>query len=218
MNTATDTATQSEEPFDPLDLEAQGDAISPQTQAAVTQAKWHIPAFLGAVVLFAVGDTWVAVTSLGVASAFAVLAAIIGGYIIANLAHEWGHYLGARLAGAKAPLKSKPAVLAYDFDLENNSNDQFLAMSLGGTLGNIAAIVLIWVTIPLDEPHRMAFLAAAIGALAFVAPLEWPVMKHAREHKKPMEALKHGFGGGLPTFQRAAIIGVVVALISYWIM
>jgi len=201
-----------------LDFEDASEVVTPQMQAAFTQGKWHLLAFLGSVILFAAADSWVTVTSLGIAEGFAILAAIIAGYGIATLGHEWGHYLGAVLSGAKAPLKAEPAVLAYDFDIKNNSNEQFLAMSLGGTLGNIAVILLIWLTIPLDAPHRMALLASSIAAMAFVGTLEWPVIKHAKANKDPMAALVHGFGGGLPTFRKAIIVAVVVGLLSFWIM
>ncbi|MEM8499832.1 MAG: hypothetical protein AAF542_17545 [Pseudomonadota bacterium] len=203
---------------DPLDFEAAAKSMDPQLQAALTQGRWHLLGLLGIVILFAAADSWSTLTDLAVAEGFAVLAAILAGVGLAHLMHEWGHFLGARWSGANAPLKAEPALLAYDFDFKSNTNDHFLAMSYGGTLGNFLAIALIWWTIPMDEPHRIALLASAIAATGFVAKLEWPVILHARENKDPMAALIHGFGGGLPTFRNALLVGGTVGLIAYWML
>ncbi len=202
----------------PLDFEAAAKDIDPQLQAALTQGRWHGLGLLGVIILFAAADSWATLTDLGVARGFAVLAAVLAGIGFAHLMHEWGHFLGARWSGAKAPLKAEPTLLAYDFDFKSNTNEHFLAMSYGGTLGNFLAITLIALAIPMDEPHRVALLSSAIAAAGFVAKLEWPVILHARENKDPMAALMHGFGGGFPVFRDAMLVGGAAGLIAYWLL
>lgn len=212
---ANETMT-TEVPGDTAEMEVP--QASPELQAAFTQAKWHILAFLGAVILFAVAESWLFISGLFVAGVFATLAAILSGFALAQLLHEWGHYAGARMAGADAPLKSEPALLAYDFDFKKNDNRQFLWMSYGGTIGNFLTIFLVWMLIPMDAPHRIALLATAIGMAGFVAYVEWPVINKVRNGEEPMVALAAVFGEGAPLFKRAAGVAVGVGLLAYWII
>ncbi len=191
--------------------------VSPALQAALTQARWHLLALLAALTLFAAAESWLLLTDMALARVFALLAGLIAGLALAQLVHEWGHYLGARLSGATVPMKPEPALLAYDFDFQANSPRQFLWMSVGGSLGNIVAILLVCWLIPLDYPHRVAMLAATVGAAVFVAVLEWPIINHARRHQDPMGALVHQFGDGLaPVFRRSISAGVLAAVLLYW--
>lgn len=202
----------------PLILDQAGQALSPAAKAALTQAKWHLLGLVGVVVLFASADAWVASSDLGIARVFAGIAAIVAAYGLAQLLHEWGHYLGARLSGARAPLKPTPALLAYDFDFQSNSPEQFLWMSVSGSIGNLLTIVLVWQSIPLDATHRIILLASTVGVAVFVAVLEWPVIAHAYKHRDPLAALSHGFAEGLPVFRRAIIVGIGVGIASYFVI
>ena len=77
-------------------------------------------------------DAWATTSGLAVALVTSVGSALIAGWIIASLMHEWGHYLGAKLSRSKAPRIKAPGLLffRYNFDLVNNSLGQFTSMSV----------------------------------------------------------------------------------------
>ena len=88
--------------------------------------------FVAVAALFAL---WLAVENRfgGVLS---VVAAIPAGALIFTLFHEWGHFAGARLSGAHAPVTSLGTRFpAFRFDTANSTPRQFLAMSLAARRG-----------------------------------------------------------------------------------
>lgn len=57
----------------------------------------------------------------------------IGAFVVAHLAHEWGHLLGGLLTGSRvaAPARLTSPFL-FSFDSQRNSQRQFVIMSLSG--------------------------------------------------------------------------------------
>ena len=58
---------------------------------------------LAALSLWAAGDAWYAGTHLTAAALLSVLTGLAAGYGLGLLAHEWGHFAGARWGGGIAP-------------------------------------------------------------------------------------------------------------------
>jgi uncharacterized membrane protein len=108
-------------------------------------------------------------------TAMQVAAGVMAG-LCAVAAHEWGHYLGARAAGAVVyPARRVTAVFMFGFDRERNGRREFMAMSWGGFVASAAMIALFVTRLPLDAlSGQVAMAFAAVGVL-LTAALELPV-------------------------------------------
>ena len=114
-------------------------------------------------VLWSLAAGWDAGVSGPLPMFSAVLAGILLGLAWGYAAHEWGHLLGARLAGSRIQLSERlMAIQLFRFRPEENTRVQFLFMAWGGLLvlwvqaglfawwlpwhgaGAIAAIVFAW--------------------------------------------------------------------------
>lgn len=195
--------------------------VTDETQAdrrrLLKQAAYHLAAALGAIAIWAALDSWYLLTGLPIATGLAVVAAVAAGMGLSHLAHEWGHFLGARLTGAASPVKDQPTFLMFDFDYTNNSADQFMSSSIAGSLGNWLLVLVVAGTIPLDSPGRTMLLATTVGMAVYVAVLEWPVIALARRDRDALAAMTEGFGRpGL--FTRATVVGILTTLLLWLIL
>ncbi len=180
------------------------------------QGAWHLVAAFLAIGIWAALDSWRELTGLPVATGLSVLAAVLAGIGLSHLFHEWGHFAGARLSGARSPVKPEPAFLMFDFDYQGNSGGQFLCSGIAGSAGNLLLVLLVALSIPLDAPGRSMLLATALGMMAYVALLEWPALLHMFRNRDPIAAMTHGFGRP-GVFTRATWGGVATALLV-WIL
>ncbi len=194
--------------------------IQSEGSAQPTLAGWlirdvAIAALFG--VLLAACYSWYAAApfwlSAGVGGVLAFVAAYAGCYLI----HEWGHYLGARLAGAKLPLGGYQGVLLGLFDTERHSRAQFQSMSLGGVLAYVAT-ALLFVLVYLGAASAPVYIGLALGGVAFVAqswsvdlPIIWRVYRGAevtptaREGAAPQVILRR-------TWQSWSVLAVLLLL------
>ncbi|WP_116368306.1 hypothetical protein [Parahaliea mediterranea] len=173
-----------------------------------TQALAHLSAFLASAGVFISLDGWALATGAGAATVLAVLAGLLAGFFMSHICHEWGHFLGARLAGATTTIKVQPAPLFFDFDYAGSTARQALALSAGGPLGNVLIIVFTLYSLPIVSPGRAALLASMVGSLVFVLFLELPVSGRIRRGEAPMDAMIGHFGQGEPLFRRCKRLGV----------
>lgn len=140
--------------------------------------------------LFAAADTWRILTETFLAGALSVVNGLVVGFGLASLAHEWGHYAGARSAGAVVPLKGASALgQIYDFDYQRNTPEQFDRMSIMGNVGNVLVVLLLAFGLPLATTGQVALLAGAVGSAVFASSIELPVIRKARAGMPPAEAL-----------------------------
>jgi len=139
--------------------------------------------------MWAAADTWQAVTGFALAGLLSVLTAFLAGFVLGTLVHEWGHFLGARRAGAGYTIPGKPGLFVFNFDFARNSASQFLTMSYGGQLGGALAVLLLWLAVPTDTAGRAMLVAAAGGGAVFAAAIEWPVIRAVRAGGEPATAL-----------------------------
>lgn len=91
------------------------------------------------------------------------------------LAHEWGHYTGARLTQSRVEFPSRVlAPLLFHFQSAHNTRRQFIAMSLGGYVATTLAIGCIaWCLPHATLAWKLSLGLAGLGALA-TAVLELP--------------------------------------------
>lgn len=139
--------------------------------------------------LWAAADAWQAVTQLRAAALLSVLAAIPAGFVFGTLVHEWCHFAGARLSGARYRIPERFGLFVFDFDFRNNGLSQFFAMSYGGQVGSVLAVLILAVALPLDTAGRAMVIAACIGGGVFGAMIEWPVLARTRRSGDPLAEL-----------------------------
>lgn len=192
------------------------------TQEAPT-AQDREPALLGmllrdATLMFAAlaiwggADAWAISSGLALALVTAVATALIAGWVIASLLHEWGHYLGAKLARSKAQRINMPGLLSlrYTFDLEKNSLGQFTAMGVAGNIAHWGVFVAALLLLPMSTLAQTAFVSATLAFAIFGSIVEWPIIARTLLRKvEPIQAFAHINGRFLLRHQ---VYGGVVGL------
>lgn len=171
---------------------AQAEAAAlPADQAALWKVALRDIAILsGALSLFAAADLWRASTGLALAGMLSVVDGLLVGLATGALVHEWGHYIGARLAGAAAPLRPMKGMLPlFDFDYAASKPNEFMGLSIGGNVGHWLVVVLFAVALPLDSPGQVALVSAAMGFAVFSSSVEFPVILRAWEGGTAIESL-----------------------------
>ncbi len=146
---------------------------------------------LAALSLWAAADAWYATTGLGFALLLSILNGIAVGYVVVRMAHEWGHFAGARWSGGIAPTRPIDSFfLIFTFDMERSDASAFRGMSVGGNVGHWLVVLLLVAFIPLDTPGRVALLSGALS-VAFSASLtEFPVIQRAYAGASPAESFQ----------------------------
>jgi hypothetical protein len=149
--------------------------------------------------------------SAGASLYFAGSLAFLIGLALSHILHEWGHFLGATLGGARLTVRRKISPLFFDFEFPANTPGQFLLMSVGGLSGNL--LLLSYLSLCIDLPGLVltAIRAAVLGQLVFVVILELPVSLRVLAGQEPLEALTEHFSQGAPLFLRALLAGVATA-------
>jgi hypothetical protein len=112
------------------------------------------------------------------------LVALLAGALTAlcgYLAHEWGHFVGARLSHSVVHLpKSARSLFLFRFDVRCNDRAQFLAMSTGGFVASTLVILLLLLVLP--RPTLAGGVALTLVGLGVVAtavleiPTFWRVL------------------------------------------
>ena len=139
-------------------------------------------------------DAWATTSGLAVALVTSVGSALIAGWIIASLMHEWGHYLGAKLSGSKAPRIKAPGLLffRYNFDLVNNSLGQFTSMSVAGSLAHWGVFAAALLLLPMATLAQTAFISSTFAFAIFASIVEWPIIARTSLRKiQPIQAFAH---------------------------
>jgi hypothetical protein len=115
-----------------------------------------------------------------VATAVACLAGALTA-ACAFLVHEWGHFLGARLARSVVHLPATPwSVFLFRFDTDQNGREQFIAMSLGGFAASALSIAVLLLVLPLHALSGwVAFGLSGLGVVATFV-LEVPTFVRVR--------------------------------------
>jgi len=170
----------------------------------------HVFAGVAALALWAAADAWQAATGLAAASLLSVLAALPAGFVFATLVHEWGHFAGARIAGARYTVPEKVGLFAFNFDFGANSVQQFLSMSWGGQIGGAISIGLLWAALPLDTAGRCMVVASAIGAFFFAGRIEWPVLARTRVSGNPLAELSRIDRSTIYSSARTGLVATVL--------
>lgn len=164
--------------------------------------------------LWTAADSWYLLTGLAIANGLAVVTAALAGVLVSTVVHEWSHLAGVVVSGSAYKVPNKFGLFVYDFDFENNSIRQFNIMSLAGQAGSWAAVIALYLLIPLDNPGRVMLVCAAIGSAVFGGVIEWPVIRRTQVSGKPLEELSKIDDNA---FKRGATLGLASGL-GLWLL
>jgi len=166
---------------------------------------------------WAATDTWYLVSGIGLAAWASVVNAAFAGYVIGAIFHEWGHYMGAKLSGAKVP-RIEPvgaSLFRFNFDLVGNSLSQFNWMSYGGWVMHWALFVLVVVSIPMDTVGRIALASSIFGFIVFATILESGILSQTRSGAAPVDALKSLTPGKFRFAGSLALVSALISLVTF---
>ena len=176
----------------------------------------HAAAALAAITLWGASDVWAAETGWLLADIVALLYAVFAGTIIAYLAHEWGHFSGARLSGAVSPvLKTPESFFMFNFKDELNTESQFIAMSIGGPAANWSLVIAIFLFLPLDTWSQALLLATVTSIAVSVSVFEFPIINRVSYGAPSRETVDQRLReSGLTPRYIGIAVGVIVWLIA----
>jgi len=171
----------------------------------------HSLVLLVSLSLFGAADAWTAVSGLAIASVLGVVSGALAGIAVANLVHEWFHFLGALFVRGRYTVPDKIGLFLYDWDFERNNVRQFEIMSVAGSIGGLFAIYFLWNAVPSDSTGRAALHAGAMASFVFAAFIEWPVLHRTRHSGKPLEELSKINGRVLTRSFALALLTLLLA-------
>ena len=150
----------------------------------------HSTIVLAAFTLWGVADAWALSSGWLLAETIAILNAIFAGTVVAYIAHEWGHFSGARVAGAVSPVAKAPvSFFMFNFKTELNTRRQFLWMSAGGPLANWTLFAMIFLLLPLNTWSQAMLLATSFAIAVSVSVFEFPIIKAVMYGQEPAETI-----------------------------
>lgn len=145
---------------------------------------------VAALSIWAGAEAWSRQSGLGLAALLSVLGGFVVGGLVTALLHEWGHFVGARLSGAVAPIApAKNLVPLFLFDMDRSGDAPFRAMSVGGSVGHWSAAFGLFYLLPGSTAGEVAIQAASFGFAVFASVVEVPVLRLAFAGVPPGKAL-----------------------------
>lgn len=171
-------------------------------------ATYHGIAALALVTLWAAADTWYLATDLLIANIISILNALVAGSFLASLFHEWGHFSGARISKSYSPIvREVKNQFMFGFNFAKNNTHQFLAMSIGGPIGNWLLVILVILLVPIDNPGRVTLLAMTVAKAISVCIFEIPIILRTISGGDPQSELDTQLGNG--SGDRGQVIGYI---------
>ena len=177
----------------------------------------HAAAALIALTLWGVADMWATQSGLFIAGLIALLNALFAATAVAYLAHEWGHFSGARLAGAVSPVMKEPrSFFMFTFKDDLNTARQFLSMSLGGPAANWLLVIVMMLLLPNETLSQTLFVATTLAIAVSVSVFEVPVMQRVSYGADPAETVTQRLEetGTMPRYVGIAVGAVYFVLFS----
>jgi hypothetical protein len=174
----------------------------------------HFVEVMAALTLWGASDAWAVSSGWTLAWAVAMANAVIAGFVIASILHEWGHFAGARLSGAVSPVLKKPVryFFMFNFSFDDNDERQFFWMSLGGIVMPWLLVLLTGMLIPIDNASRAMLLAVFVALAVQVSFFEVPVVVRASRGGDPQTELGRQLKGGL---EAGRYLGIVVGALVW---
>jgi len=168
---------------------------------------------LAALSLFAAAETWAQTTGLALASALAVVDGVVVGIVLGTLAHEWGHFAGARWSGGIAPTRPFRSLFPiFALDMQRSPARAFRAMSVAGNVGHWGVVVAVLAFVPLESAGAAALLAGSFGFAVSASLTEVPIIRRAFSGASPVESFK---GLSKETLTRDRRLGAAAGVVLF---
>ena len=152
----------------------------------------HSTILLSAITLWGAADYWAMGSGLALAQAISLLNAIFAGTVIAYLFHEWGHFGGARMAGAVSPVLKEPrSFFMFNFRDDLNTRGQFLSMSAGGSVANWGLVIALFILLPMQTWSQALLFATTFAIAVSVSVFEFPIMNRVMYGSDPAETIRN---------------------------
>ena len=147
---------------------------------------------LVALSLWAAANSWFQVSELWIAKILITADAIVVGFIVASLFHEWGHYAGAKHSGASTSRFAGKglSIFRFNFDFEENTSNQFLWMSYGGQIGNWGILALLFLALPMTNLAEVVLVSSIFGFCIFATIVEYKIVWDVTRGSDPLATLK----------------------------
>ncbi|NRA00416.1 MAG: hypothetical protein HRU01_28350 [Myxococcales bacterium] len=134
-------------------------------------------------ILSAAAALWwvVANGSIGDAGVLSVIVGVLAGIFLGltwgYAAHEWGHFLGARLARSHIQVSEhRTAIQLFRFDPRDNTRVQFLCMAWGGLIVLWAQAGLFTWLLPWRGASGVTAIAFALLGAVYTTWVEGPIV------------------------------------------
>ena len=146
----------------------------------------HAATVLAALTIWGAADYWASESGLLLAETIALLIALFVGVIVASIAHEWGHFSGARITRSVSPVMKDPvSFFMFSFKDDVNSREQFLAMSMGGPIANWLLVLGLFMLLPMATWSQALLLATTFAIAVSVCVFELPVINSVMYGENP---------------------------------
>ena len=168
---------------------------------------------LAALSIWAAAYSWFEFSDLLIAKVLMAADALVVGFIVASLCHEWGHYAGARGSGGNTTrFTGKPlSIFRFNFDFEQNTKSQFLWMSYGGQIGHWGVLAVLFFSLPLNNLAEIVLVSSIFGFCVFALMVEYKIIWEVLRGMDPLESLKKLNSKKLRTAQ---MIGGAAGIVS----
>ena len=175
----------------------------------------HATTVLLAMTAWGVADYWASESGLLLAEVIALLNALFVGITISSIAHEWGHFSGARMSGSASPVMKKPvSFFMFTFKDDVNSREQFLVMSMGGPIANWILVVSLFFLLPLETWSQALLLATTFAIAVSVCVFELPVINSVMYGEHPEETVQRR----LREIGNTSRISGIVSGVALWLL
>jgi hypothetical protein len=170
---------------------------------------------LAALSLFGAADAWHAATGLGFAALLALVNGAVVGWVLGTLAHEWGHFAGARLSGGIAPTRAYRSLFPiFDLDLDRSDPAAFRAMSVAGNVAHWGIVLALALLVPMDAAGRQALVCGAFAFAVAASTTEVPIIQRAFAGTPPKQCFAGLTGAKLARDRRiGAAAGLALFLV-----
>ena len=170
---------------------ATGAGTTSQEPTLYTMILKDLGVVFAAISIWAAAETWYQSSGLFIAQIISIGDALLVGVLIAILAHEWGHYAGAKFSKAVAPRVSAKGLsfFRFEFDYDKNDNDQFHQMTYGAHIAHWSAFLIFFIALPMDSLGAISLVGAIFGFIVFASIIEYNIVKDTWTGMAPSERL-----------------------------
>ena len=203
--------------------EADDNVTGAENNAAVVDASplWmvalrDVAVVAAALSLFAAADAWHVLVGGTLSATLSLVDGLLVGILLTALLHEWGHFIGARISGAAAPLRPATGFLPlFDFHYGDNSSSQFQSMSVGGNVAHWLVVLVLLSSLSLSTVGQVAIASSSFGFPVFASSIEFPVIRNVMRGQSGIEALSK-----IPKdlLRRNGSYGLVAAFFAFWVL